>query len=115
MHEVDDSTLEFPDDDDDVISGFDDEEDDFDFFDASEGLQREPTGHTHKVTRKMKSSMTHSMYGPNSMAEFQSMFYSANAPQASADGAALSRSAEKLRTDAGFFLRLFVDELLVSF
>jgi hypothetical protein len=63
VHEVDDSSLEFPDDDDDVISGFDDEEDDFDFFDASEGLQREPTGHTHKVTRKMKSSMTHSMYG----------------------------------------------------
>jgi hypothetical protein len=54
-------------------------------------------------------------FSPNSMAEFQSMFYSANAPQASADGAALSRSAEKLRTDAGFFLRLFVDELLVSF
>jgi hypothetical protein len=67
VHEIDDSALEFPDDDDDddAISGFDEDEneDDFDFFDASEGRQRDPSSHTHKVTRKMKSSMAQSLYG----------------------------------------------------
>jgi hypothetical protein len=52
--EIDDSALEFP-----------DEDDDFDFYDASEGHLRrgDESAHVHKMTKKMKSSMMQSMYG----------------------------------------------------
>lgn len=56
IYDVDDSALVFSEDE------FDDEDDDFDFYDVSEG-HRETSSHVHKVTKKMKSSMMHSMYG----------------------------------------------------
>jgi hypothetical protein len=75
--EIDDSAIEFPDEEDDFVlhdpdddgdeEDGDDDDDDFDFYDASEGHLRRAdqstSTHVHKMTKKMKSSMMQSMYG----------------------------------------------------
>jgi hypothetical protein len=66
--EIDDSALEFPEEEDGFVlpdSDEVDEDDDFDFYDASEGHLRrgDESAHVHKMTKKMKSSMMQSMYG----------------------------------------------------
>lgn len=49
------------------------------------------------------------------MADMSHMFYSTDAPRTSADGLTLSRSAERPRTNSGLFLRMFVDNISLSF
>jgi hypothetical protein len=50
------------------------------------------------------------------MADFQHMFFSTDPSLSTAgDAAAMSRSAEKLRADAGLFLRVFVDSFALTF
>lgn len=43
------------------------------------------------------------------------MFYSTEVPRTSADESTMSRSAERLRSDAGVFLRIFIDTITFTF
>mmetsp|Transcript_23429 Transcript_23429/g.34384 ORF Transcript_23429/g.34384 Transcript_23429/m.34384 type:complete len:2514 (+) Transcript_23429:183-7724(+) len=123
--DLNDSDVEFPDDiSNGSISGFDDDDDEFEFHDTSEGFMRSGG------RRTKDSAMSQSLYGASSLLESH-MFHTADTTSAnthsetgaprhrgvslSTESVNLSRSQHKAATATGSFIRLFIEEVEVTF